>query len=138
MKLSRKYLLAEMAGPFLLGLGSFTLVVLLHRFSRLADMVIARGVPVRLVGRLLAGESVTIDLAGVKTLLSLFLNNSIGPLFKHFDRQQLDRLLSFENPSESQRLTIDLVLKNAEAYHRDPATKKAVDETLARILEEMD
>jgi len=53
MKLSRKYLLAEMAGPFLLGLGSFTLVVLLHRFSRLADMVIARGVPVRLVGRLL-------------------------------------------------------------------------------------
>lgn len=88
--------------------------------------------------RLLAGESVTIDLAGVKTLLSLFLNNTIGPLFKHFDRQQLDRLLSFENPSESQRLTIDLVLKNAEAYHRDPATKKAVDETLARILEEMD
>lgn len=53
MKLSRKYLLAEMAGPFLLGLGSFTLVVLLHRFSRLADMVIARDVPLRLVGRLL-------------------------------------------------------------------------------------
>lgn len=53
MKLSRKYLLAEMAGPFLLGLGSFTLVVLLHRFSRLADMVIARGVPADLVGRLL-------------------------------------------------------------------------------------
>lgn len=88
--------------------------------------------------RLLAGESVTIDLAGVKTLLSLFLNNAIGPLFKHFDRQQLDPLLSFENPSESQALTLDLVLKNAEAYHRDPATKKAVDDTLARILEEMD
>lgn len=88
--------------------------------------------------RLLAGESVTIDLAGVKTLLSLFLNNALGLLFKHFDRQQLDHLLSFENPSESQRLTLDLVLKNAEAYHRDPATKKAVDDTLARILEEMD
>ncbi len=53
MKLSRKYLLAEMSGPFLLGLGSFTLVVLLQRFSRLAEMVIARGVPVRLVGRLM-------------------------------------------------------------------------------------
>lgn len=88
--------------------------------------------------RLLARETVTIDLAGVKTLLSLFLNNAIGPLFKHFDRQQLNRLLAFENPSESQRLTLDLVLKNAEAYHRDPATKKAVDDTLARILEEMD
>lgn len=53
MKLSRKYLLSEMSGPFLLGLGGFTLVVLLHRFSRLADLVIARGVPVGLVGRLL-------------------------------------------------------------------------------------
>lgn len=53
MKLSRKYLLAEMSGPFLLGLGAFTLVVLLQRFSRLAEMVIARGVPAHLVGRLL-------------------------------------------------------------------------------------
>jgi len=53
MKLSRKYLLAEMSGPFLLGLGAFTLVVLLQRFSRLAELVIARGVPARLVGRLL-------------------------------------------------------------------------------------
>lgn len=63
--------------------------------------------------RLLAGESVTIDLAGMKTLLSLFLNNAIGPLFKHFDREQLDRLLSFANPSASQRLTLGLILWRA-------------------------
>lgn len=88
--------------------------------------------------RLLAGEAIKIDLVGVKTLLSLFLNNAVGPLFKHFDRLQLDRLLKFENPSDSQRLTLDLVLKNAEAYHRDPAMKKAVDDTLAKIFEEMD
>lgn len=53
MKIARKYLLAEMTGPFLVGLSSFTLVVLLNRFSRLADLVIARGVSPRLVGRLL-------------------------------------------------------------------------------------
>ena len=53
VKLSRKYLLAEMAAPFLLGLGAFTLVVFLHRFTLLADLVIARGVPAELVGRLL-------------------------------------------------------------------------------------
>lgn len=88
--------------------------------------------------RLLTGECITIDLAGVKTLLSLFLNNAIGPLFKHFDRQRLDRLLAFTNPSDSQRLTLDLVLKNAEAYYRDPAVREAVDNTLARIFEEMD
>ncbi|MGE5247074.1 MAG: LptF/LptG family permease [Verrucomicrobiota bacterium] len=53
MKIARKYLLAEMTGPFLVGLASFTMVVLLHRFARLADLVIARGVSARLVGRLL-------------------------------------------------------------------------------------
>lgn len=86
--------------------------------------------------RLLVGEHITIDFAGVTTLLSLFLNNAVGPLFKHFERLELDQLLSFVNPSDSQQLTLDLVLKSAEAYHRDPVTKKAVDHTLTKMLEE--
>lgn len=53
MKIIHKYLLAETGGPFFLGLLTFTLVVLLHRFSRLSDLVIAKGVPFSLVGRLL-------------------------------------------------------------------------------------
>ena len=53
MKIVHKYVLAESAGPFLIGLFTFTLVVLLQRFSRLADLVIAKGVPLSLVGRLL-------------------------------------------------------------------------------------
>ena len=32
-----------MTGPFLVGVGSFTVIVLLQRFSRLADLVIAKG-----------------------------------------------------------------------------------------------
>jgi len=87
---------------------------------------------------LLLGETVTIDLTGVKTLLSLFFNNAVGPLFKHFDRQQLGRLLKFDNPSDSQRLTLDLVMENAEAYHRDPAMKKAIEDSLANLLEQTD
>jgi len=42
-----------MTGPFLVGVGSFTVIVLLQQFSRLADLVIAKGVPASLVGRLL-------------------------------------------------------------------------------------
>jgi LPS export ABC transporter permease LptF len=42
-----------MTGPFLVGVGSFTVIVLLQRFSRLADLVIAKGVPAPLVGHLL-------------------------------------------------------------------------------------
>jgi len=43
MRITRKYLLGEMTGPFLVGVGSFTVIVLLQRFSRLADLVIAKG-----------------------------------------------------------------------------------------------
>ena len=53
MRITRKYLLGELTGPFLVGVGSFTVIVLLQRFSRLADLVIAKGVPTPLVGRLL-------------------------------------------------------------------------------------
>ncbi len=53
MGITRKYVLGEMTGPFLVGVGSFTVIVLLQQFSRLADLVIARGVPTSLVGRLL-------------------------------------------------------------------------------------
>ena len=53
MRITRKYLLGEMTGPFLVGVGSFTVIVLLQRFSQLADLVIAKGVSTPLVGRLL-------------------------------------------------------------------------------------
>jgi lipopolysaccharide export system permease protein len=53
VKRLHKYILAEVAGPFLIGLLTFTLVVLLHRFSRLADLVVSKGVPAALGGRLL-------------------------------------------------------------------------------------
>jgi lipopolysaccharide export system permease protein len=53
MKIIHKYVLAESVGPFLIGLFTFTLVVLLHRFARLADLIIAKGVPTGLVGKLL-------------------------------------------------------------------------------------
>ncbi|HEX2709783.1 MAG TPA: LptF/LptG family permease [Candidatus Deferrimicrobium sp.] len=53
MRITRKYLLGEITGPFLVGVGSFTVIVLLQQFSRLADLVIAKGVPTPLVGRLL-------------------------------------------------------------------------------------
>jgi lipopolysaccharide export system permease protein len=52
MKIIHKYVLAESVGPFLIGLFTFSLVVLLNRFARLADLVIAKGVPLALVGKL--------------------------------------------------------------------------------------
>jgi lipopolysaccharide export system permease protein len=53
MKIIHRYILAEIWGPYLIALFTFTLVTLLHRFSRLADLVVAKGVPASLVGKLL-------------------------------------------------------------------------------------
>ncbi|MGE5188532.1 MAG: LptF/LptG family permease [Gemmatimonadota bacterium] len=53
MKIIHKYIMAEIYAPYLIGLFTFTLVVLLQRFSRLADLIVAKGIPPQLVGRLL-------------------------------------------------------------------------------------
>lgn len=85
-----------------------------------------------------AGEPVVIDLAGVRTLFSQFLNHSVGLLFKDFDGETLRRLLRFENATPFQQETLERVMTNARAYHRDPERRKAVDAALAKIVEEMD
>ncbi len=82
------------------------------------------------------GESVVVDLAGVRSLVSLFLNHAIGVLFKDFDRQTLDSLLKFENASEAQLETIARVMENSERYFKDPDYQKVVDEVIARQFEE--
>lgn len=53
MKVVHRYILREMAGPYVISLLTFSLVLLLHRFSRLADLVVAKGVPAGLVGKML-------------------------------------------------------------------------------------
>ncbi|GAB4363973.1 MAG: LPS export ABC transporter permease LptF [Deltaproteobacteria bacterium] len=53
MKVTHRYFLAEIAGPYLISLFTFSLVVLLQRFSRLADLVVAKGVPALWVGKML-------------------------------------------------------------------------------------
>ncbi len=52
MKIIHKYIMAEIYAPYVIGLFTFSLVILLQRFSRLADLIVAKGVPARLVGRL--------------------------------------------------------------------------------------
>lgn len=53
MKIIHRYFLAEIAAPYLISLFTFSLVVLLQRFTRLADLVVAKGVPAALVGKML-------------------------------------------------------------------------------------
>ncbi len=53
MKIIHRYVLAEIWRPYVVALFAFTLATTLNRFARLSDLVIARGVPAALVGKLL-------------------------------------------------------------------------------------
>lgn len=53
MRLRSRYILSEILGPFFIALMAFSLIVLVHRLSRLTDLVLSKGVPASLVGSLL-------------------------------------------------------------------------------------
>lgn len=53
MKIIHRYVLAEIWKPYVVALFAFTLATTLNRFARLSDLVIAKGVPAALVGKLL-------------------------------------------------------------------------------------
>ncbi|HWP35589.1 MAG TPA: LPS export ABC transporter permease LptF [Thermodesulfobacteriota bacterium] len=53
-RLLHRYLAREMAVPFALGLAVFTLILFMQQVLRLAEMILAKGVPVGTVARLVA------------------------------------------------------------------------------------
>src|SRR6266540_1726410 len=72
-----KYMLKEIAVPFLLGIGVFTFVLLMGRFLKLADLVISKGVPLTDVLKLLlyifpSFSLVTIPMAFLLAMLLAF------------------------------------------------------------------
>ena len=71
------YILKEITVPFILGFAVFTFVLLMGRFMKLADLVIAKGVPVSDVARLLlymlpSFSFITIPMAFLLALLLAF------------------------------------------------------------------
>ncbi len=52
MRILRRYICKELVGPFFLGLGIFTFVMLMQQIIELTDLVIYKGVSIGIVGRL--------------------------------------------------------------------------------------
>ena len=52
MKILRRYVCKELVGPFLLGLGVFTFVMLMQQIIELTDLVIYKGVSMKIVAQL--------------------------------------------------------------------------------------
>ena len=80
--------------------------------------------------RLLNGETVELDFAGVKRFASPFFNFAIGQLLSDLKQEDLNRLLKTSNLNPVGVQALDRVLDNAKRYYSDPRYKDAVDEMI--------
>lgn len=78
-------------------------------------------------------NKVTIDFAGMKTVLSTFLNNAIGTLYKDYSSEYLNANLKIENLCEDDLFILKRVIKRAKDFY---ANEQIVTEVLNEQLAE--
>lgn len=67
------------------------------------------------------GEIVTVDFEGLTTVLSTFLNNAIGTLFKDYKSEFLNRNLIIQNLCEDDMFILRRVIKRAKDFYSNEA-----------------
>lgn len=65
-------------------------------------------------------RSVELSFERITTIISLFLNVSIGQLYKHFDDDTIRRLLKFTNLENDDMEILECVIDNARSYYANP------------------
>lgn len=64
-------------------------------------------------------DVVHVDFSGMTTILSTFLNNAIGTLYKDFSSQFLNENLKIENLCEDDMFILRCVVKRAKEFYDD-------------------
>lgn len=80
------------------------------------------------------GEAVNIDLQGVRSIVSAFLNPAVGDLYADFPAAVLEEQVSFVNANVVQQQTIEAVRSQARRYYTDPAYRSAHDEAIRELF----
>lgn len=63
--------------------------------------------------------TVELDFAQVESMISPFLNNSIGQLYSKFTSEQLQKHLKIINFPDDKKSTLNIVISNAKRYYID-------------------
>lgn len=61
-------------------------------------------------------QQVLLDFAGMKTILSVFLNNALGALYKKYDSKFLNNNLKIKNMSPDDMFILKRVTERARAF----------------------
>lgn len=78
-------------------------------------------------------EKVTIDFDGLKTVLSTFLNNAIGALYKDYSSEYLNENLKVANLCQDDLFILKRVIKRAKDFY---ANEKVITDVLDEELPE--
>ena len=78
---------------------------------------------------------VELDFAGVRVLVSLFLNAAIGRLLEDLSTEELNRLLTISNLPPGGLETLKRVIENSDDFYHNPQVREALDRILAEHAE---
>lgn len=80
---------------------------------------------------------VELDFAGVRVIVSLFLNAAIGRLLEDTSTEDLNRLLTISNLPPGGLETLKRVIENSNDYYHNPLVRKALDRILSEHAAEI-
>ena len=66
------------------------------------------------------GEVVHVDFAGMKTILSTFLNNAVGTLYKDYTSEYLNKNLKIDNLCDDDLFILRRVAQRAKDFYSNP------------------
>jgi len=86
----------------------------------------------RLVQILRTKSIAEMDFQGVQTILSLFLNLSVGRLYGAFDEAFVDSHVTWRGLDQSDESLLRLVTKNAKAHYKASPSDRARESEIVR------
>ncbi len=112
-------------------------VSLVNRFGRyiMADSS-GRELATEIRATLARGEDVSVDFAGVTSVITAFLNPAFGELYENADADEIDRRVTALGLSTVQEASLCAVREHARRYYGDPAYRRALDAALEATLAE--
>jgi len=85
----------------------------------------------QIIQNLNAGNKVILDFQDIESLITPFLNVSIGKLYDTFNSTQLNTQLEIKNPPEGTNSKFQMVITNAKQYYSNKnAFTKAVEDVI--------
>lgn len=85
----------------------------------------------QIITNLISGNKVILDFIDIESLITPFLNVSIGKLYETYNSTQLNAQLEIKNPPEGTNAKFQMVIANAKQYYSNKnAFTKVVEDVI--------